>query len=113
LTIARIFAGGLATFAATGSHDYLALCASVALMAGGILVCCGLFRLGWIADLVSRPVTIGFLAGIACHIVVSQLPFLLGIAPPGGSLLQGVFTTAGKLGESNSISLCWDSLFSK
>jgi sulfate permease, SulP family len=104
-TIAPIFAGGLATLAATGSHDYLALCASVALMAGGILVCCGSFRLGWIADLVSRPVTIGFLAGIACHIVVSQLPFLLGIAPPGGSLLQGVFTTAGKLGESNPISL--------
>ncbi|MGH6836279.1 MAG: SulP family inorganic anion transporter [Methylocella sp.] len=104
-TIAPIFAGGLATLAATGSPDYFALTASFALMAGVILVCCGLFRLGWIADLVSRPVTIGFLAGIACHIVVSQLPFLLGIAPPGGSLLQGVFTIAGKLGESNPVSL--------
>jgi sulfate permease, SulP family len=104
-TIAPIFAGGLATLAATGSQDYFALCASFALLAGSILVCCGLFRLGWIADLVSRPVTIGFLAGIACHIVISQLPVLLGIAPPGGSLLQGVFTIAGKLGESNPVSL--------
>ncbi|MGH6823876.1 MAG: SulP family inorganic anion transporter, partial [Methylocella sp.] len=104
-TIAPIFASGLAALAATGSHAYFALCASFALMAGGILVCCGLFRLGWIADLVSRPVTIGFLAGIACHIVISQLPFLLGIAPPGGSLLQGVFTIAGKLGDSNPVSL--------
>lgn len=104
-TIAPIFAGGLATLAASGNHDYFALCASFALMAGGILFCCGLFRLGWIADLVSRPVTIGFLAGIACHIVISQLPFLLGIAPPGGSLLQSVFTIAGKLGESNPVSL--------
>jgi SulP family sulfate permease len=104
-TIAPIFAGGLATVAASGSHDYFALCASFALVTGGILVCCGLFRLGWIADLVSRPVTIGFLAGTACHIVISQLPFLLGIAPPGGSLLQGVFTIAGKLGESNPVSL--------
>jgi sulfate permease, SulP family len=102
-TIAPIFAGGLATLAATGSRDYFALCASVALMAGGILVFCGLLRLGWIADLVSRPVTIGFLAGIACHIVISQVPFLLGIAPPGGSLLQAVWTTTGKLGESNPI----------
>jgi SulP family sulfate permease len=104
-TIAPIFAGGLATLAASGSHDYFALCASFALMAGSILVCCGLFRLGWIADLVSKPVTIGFLAGIACHIVISQLPFILGIAAPGGSLLQGFVTIAGKLGESNPVSL--------
>ncbi|MGH6824070.1 MAG: SulP family inorganic anion transporter, partial [Methylocella sp.] len=53
-TIAPIFASGLAALAATGSHAYFALCASFALMSGGILVCCGLFRLGWIADLVSR-----------------------------------------------------------
>jgi sulfate permease, SulP family len=104
-TIAPIFAGGLATLAAAGSQDYFALCASFALMAGGILVCCGLFRLGWIADLVSRPVTIGFLAGIACHIVISQLPFLLGIAVPGGSLLQSAFAIASKLGETNPVSL--------
>ncbi|MGH6847153.1 MAG: SulP family inorganic anion transporter [Methylocella sp.] len=104
-TIAPIFAGGLATLAASGSQDYFTLCASFALMTGGILVCCGLFRLGWIADLVSRPVTIGFLAGIAFHIVISQLPSLLGMAATGGSLLQGVFTIAGKLGESNPVSL--------
>ena len=104
-TIAPIFAGGLAALAASGSHDYFALCASFALMAGGILVCCGLFRLGWIADLVSRPVTIGFLAGIACHIVISQLPPLLGIAAPEGGLLQKAFVIAGKLGETNRVSL--------
>ena len=104
-TIAPIFAGGLATLAASGSHDNFALCASFALMVGSVLVCCGLLRLGWIADLVSRPITIGFLAGIACHIVISQVPFLLGIAPPGGSLPQRVFTIAGELGESNRVSL--------
>ncbi|HUZ91847.1 MAG TPA: SulP family inorganic anion transporter, partial [Methylocella sp.] len=67
-TIAPIFAGGLAALATAGSPGYFALCSSFALMTGSILICCGLFRLGWIADLVSRPVTIGFLAGIACHI---------------------------------------------
>jgi SulP family sulfate permease len=104
-TIAPIFAGGLATLATSGSHDYFALCASFALMTGGILVCCGLFRLGWIADLVSGPVTIGFLAGIAFHIVISQLPPLLGIAAPEGGLLQKAFVIAGKLGETDRVSL--------
>jgi sulfate permease, SulP family len=37
-TIAPIFAGGLATLAASGSRDYFALCANVALIAEGILV---------------------------------------------------------------------------
>jgi sulfate permease, SulP family len=104
-TIAPIFAGGLATLATSGSQDYFALYASFALMTGGILVCCGLFRLGWIADLVSRPVTIGFLAGIAFHIVISQLPPLFGIAAPEGGLLQKAFVIAGKLGEINRVSL--------
>ncbi len=104
-TIAPIFAGGLATLAASGSQDYFALCASLALIAGAILVCCGLFRLGWIADLVSRPVTLGFLTGIACHIVISQLPPLLGITAPDGGLLQKAFVIAGNLGEANRVSL--------
>jgi len=104
-TIAPIFAGGLATVAASGNHDYFALCASFAVMTGGILFCCGVFRLGWIADLVSRPVTIGFLAGIAFHIVISQLPPLLGIAAPEGGLSQKAFVIAGELGETNPVSL--------
>ncbi len=103
-TIAPIFAGGLAALAAVGSQEYLALCASFALLTGTILLCCGLFRLGWIADLVSKPVTIGFLAGIACHIVVSQLPSLLGIKAPDGNLLQQAYEIAGQLSEANHVS---------
>jgi SulP family sulfate permease len=90
--------------ATAGSPEYFVLCASFALVSGTILLCCGLFRLGWIADLVSKPVTIGFLAGIACHIVVSQLPSLLGIEAPDGSLLQRASVIAGKLGEANRAS---------
>ena len=82
-TIAPIFAGGLALLAATGSPAYGSLAAGLALLVGAILVLGGLFRTGWIADLLSVPVTTGFLAGIAIHIVVSQLPALLGI--PGGN----------------------------
>jgi sulfate permease, SulP family len=104
-TIAPIFAGGLATLATAGSPEYHALCASFALLSGTILLCCGLFRLGWIADLVSKPVTIGFLAGIACHIVISQLPSLLGIPAPQGSLLRQASTIAGRLGETDRVSL--------
>src|ERR1700730_18002494 len=54
-TIAPIFAGGLAHLAVTGTHAYFVLVASFALMVGGILFCAGLFRLGWLAEIFSRP----------------------------------------------------------
>lgn len=104
-TIAPIFAGGLAHLAATGTSAYFAVAASFALMVGGILFCAGLFRLGWLADLVSVPVTAGFLAGIAVHIILSQLPVLLGIAAPQGDLLYNAWDIASHLGETNVLTL--------
>ena len=64
-TITPIFAGGLAALAASGDPQYLLLAASLALMVGFLLFFAGIFRLGWIADLLSIPVTTGFLAGIS------------------------------------------------
>src|SRR5579859_351943 len=85
-TIAPIFAGALAILAAVGSTHYAALAAGLAIMTGLIVFLAGVFRLGWIGNLLSIPVITGFLAGIAVHIVVSQAPAALGVAEPGGAL---------------------------
>jgi SulP family sulfate permease len=79
-TITPIFAGSLTLMAATGTKEYALLAAALALMIGVALVAAGLFRLGRIGDLLSIPVTIGFLVGIAVHILTSQIPGILGIA---------------------------------
>jgi sulfate permease, SulP family len=100
-TITPIFAGGLATMAAAGSPDYIVLASVLAVLVGAILVVGGLFRFGWIAHLLSVPVTAGFLAGIAAHIFVSQLPAVLGLATPAGEPLAVLFVSAGQLGEAN------------
>ena len=78
-TIAPIFAGSLAALAAAGTLLYGELAAVLALMVGLLVALAGIARLGWIADLLSRPVLTGFLAGIALHIVVSQAPAALGL----------------------------------
>jgi len=105
-TITPIFAGGLAALAATGSPDYAMLAAALALMVGLMLTAAGIFRLGWIADLLSVPVTIGFLAGISVHILISQLPGILGLpAPEGGAMLQRLATLASHLGEANGFTI--------
>jgi sulfate permease, SulP family len=104
-TITPIFAGSLALLAASGSADYMALGATLALMVGLVVVASGIFRLGWIADLLSIPVTTGFLAGISVHILISQLPTVLGLPSPGGTMLQRVAILAGHLNEANPFTL--------
>ena len=104
-TITPIFAGGLALLAASGTPQYLVLAAALALMVGLLLLAAGIFRLGWIADLLSIPVTIGFLVGISVHILVSQLPVILGLPSPGGPMLQRVAILARHLGETNLFTL--------
>ena len=89
-TITPIFAGALAVLAATGSPRYAALAAGLAILSGLIVTLAGVFRLGWVGNLLSLPVTTGFLAGIAVHIVVSQAPAVLGVADPGGALPQRI-----------------------
>jgi sulfate permease, SulP family len=105
-TITPIFAGGLAALAVAGSPDYPMLAAALALMVGLLLVAAGIFRLGWIADLLSIPVTIGFLAGISVHILISQLPVILGLpAPPQGPMLERLALLAGHLNQTNFFTL--------
>jgi sulfate permease, SulP family len=93
-TVAPIFAGALAALAAGDAHHYAALAAALALLTGLIVVLAGIFRLGWIGNLLSIPVTIGFLAGIAIHIVVSQAPAALGVHAPGGAFPMRILALA-------------------
>ena len=100
-TITPIFAGGLAVLAAFGDPHYLVLASALAVMVGLIVLAAGVFRLGWIADLLSIPVTTGFLAGISLHIVVSQLPVVLGLPAPSGSMIERLVAIARHLSATN------------
>ena len=104
-TITPIFAGGLALLAVSGSPEYAALAGVLALMVGVVLVAGGIFRLGWIADLLSVPVTVGFLAGISLHILISQLPAILGLPSPSGPMLERLGTLVAQLPQTNLFSL--------
>lgn len=104
-TITPIFAGGLATLAAAGSPEYQGHAIALALMVGAMMLAGGAFRLGGIANLLSVPVTVGFLAGISVHIIVSQLPGVLGLASPSGPMLDRIGALTGELGHTNPLTL--------
>lgn len=104
-TIAPIMAAGLATVVATGSADYAVLASLVAMMTGLVLILSRVLRLGWIADLLSIPVTAGFMTGIAAHIILGALPPILGIAPPSGNLPERLLAMSGALDQVQPVTL--------
>lgn len=76
---AAILAAALGTMAPLGSLHYLSLAATTALLTGGMLLLARLFRLGFLADFLSRTVLVGFLTGVGIQVAIAMLPDMLGI----------------------------------
>jgi len=73
--------GSLSMRYAPGSSEYIAAALAITLLAGLFQVAMALLRLGSLANFVSDSVMIGFTAGAAVVILMSQLPAAAGIAP--------------------------------
>ena len=87
----------LQPLATPGSAQYAGLAACLALMSG-VLLCAGsLLRLGFLSQLLSRPVIQGFVSGSAMLIVVSQFRHLLGLEASGGDLSAFTKAIAGQI----------------
>lgn len=89
----------LSPLAVPGSAEYIALAAALALLSGLMLLACGVLRLGFLSQLLSRPVVSGFISGSAVLIIVSQLKHLLGVSPVGGSSGEVVIDLLGRLAQ--------------
>ena len=76
---------------------YAGYAATLALLVGAICVLAGLLRLGYLANLLSRPVLVGYLAGIAVMMVASQLGRLAGVPVSGESVTAQLRSFIGAL----------------
>ena len=56
------------------------LAAMLALVSGTVLILAGLLRLGFVTELLSKPIRYGYMNGIALTVLISQLPKLLGFS---------------------------------
>ncbi len=59
---------------------YAALMAAIAGLVGVIALVAGLFRLGFVADLLSKPVLVGYITGVGLALLSSQLAAISGVA---------------------------------
>ena len=74
-----IVGAGVGMLAAPGSSEFVALAILLAAMVGAVQIAMGFMQLGFLADLLSRPVIAGFTSAAALIIGFSQLGNLLGI----------------------------------
>jgi len=76
---AAIFASSVSHLAAPASARYVCLVGVVALTTAALLFLARIFRLGFLADFLSRTVLTGFLAGVGCQVGISMLGDMLGL----------------------------------
>ena len=76
---AAVFASGLSTMAPPGSGHYMALVGALAMLTAGLLLLARLFRLGFLADFLSRTVLVGFLAGVGAQVGIAVLGEMVGV----------------------------------
>ena len=87
---------------AAGNTDYaIALAGMLALMVSVICIGAGLARMGFVADLISKPVRVGYLAGLAITIFVGQLPKLFGYSVDANGLVQEFVAFLKNLNQTN------------
>src|SRR5437660_2352348 len=66
----------------------VALASMLALIVGAIMLTAGVARLGFVADLLSKPTQIGYMNGLALTILVGQLPKLFGFSTHANGLIN-------------------------
>jgi SulP family sulfate permease len=76
---ATIFASRLSTMAPASSAEYAALAGMVALLTAGLLFIARIFKLGFLADFLSRTVLVGFLAGVGVQVGIAMLGDMFGL----------------------------------
>ena len=66
----------------------IALASMLALLVGACMIVAGICRLGFVADLFSKPTQIGYMNGLALTILVGQLPKLFGFSIDADTFLE-------------------------
>jgi MFS superfamily sulfate permease-like transporter len=80
---AALIASGAILVAQSGSAHYASAVGMLALLSACFLLLMAVFRLGFLADLISRPVLVGFLGGVGINLMITRLPSLIGIEGSG------------------------------
>jgi high affinity sulfate transporter 1 len=106
-SLVALIGGIVLPLSAGDSQRAVALASMLAIVSGSLCILAGAARLGFITDLISKPIRYGYMNGIALTVLFSQLPALFGFTVKGeGLLIESQSFLAGLLaGKTNGVSL--------
>ena len=106
-SLAAVIAAVILPLGGRDPETAVALAGVLAVLTGLIILLAGIARLGFVTELLSRPVQLGYLSGIAVTILVGQLPRLCGFSVEGRGLLTATrdFVLGVARGQVNRPSL--------
>lgn len=106
-SLAPMIAAAMLPLAGRDPAHAVALAGVLAILIGLFLIAGRIFRLGFVTGLLSKPIRVGYLNGIALAVTVSQLPRLLGFTVSGGSVQAKAAETAEAVlrGAANPVAL--------
>jgi len=100
-TTALMTAAAVAPLAGGDPARYAAIAAGVAVVVGLLSLVAFAARLGFVADLLSRPILVGYLAGVAVTMIVGQLSKLTGAPVDGAGVPAELLSFLRHLGQAH------------
>jgi high affinity sulfate transporter 1 len=87
--LAALIAATILPIAAGDPQRAIALASMLGIITGILCIAAGLARFGFLTDLLSKPVRVGYMNGIALTVIVSQLPKLCGFSVDAEGVIRG------------------------
>jgi high affinity sulfate transporter 1 len=101
-SLVTIILGVVAPLSAGDPARAVALAGAMALVSGAICIVAGLAKLGFVTELLSKPIRYGYMNGIALTVLISQLPKLLGFSIDGEGPLRKLWAIAQAVFEGKT-----------
>ena len=87
-TLAGLIAATILPMAASDGDRALSLAGMLAVLTGILCFAAGLSKLGFVTDLISKPIRYGYMNGIALTVLIAQLPKMLGFSAAGDNIFH-------------------------
>ncbi|MDH3190819.1 MAG: SulP family inorganic anion transporter, partial [Acidimicrobiia bacterium] len=102
-SLAPVIAAVILPLAAGDAAASVALASALSILAGLICIAAGYLRVGVITELLSKPIRVGYLNGIAVIVLISQLPKALGFSVQSDSTIEVLADTLGMISDGATV----------
>src|SRR5246127_4880023 len=100
--LAAVILGVIAPLSGGDPTRAVAIAGTMAVISGIICILAGLARLGFVTELLSKPIRYGYMNGIALTVLISQLPKLFGFSIESEGPLRSLWAIGGAILEGRT-----------